>query len=106
MGTNSAAGVNREVRNQKPNVILILTDDAGVGDFGFKGNALVKTPNLDQLASQITRFTNFYVSPVCAPTRSNILPGNYAETTGIYDTCNGGAIMATEEITIAEILQS
>ena len=103
-GTNPVTAVNKPVKNPKPNIILILTDDAGSGDFGFKGNSMVKTPNLDHLASRSTRFTNFYVSPVCAPTRSSILTGNYAETTGIYDTYNGGAIMATEEITIAEIL--
>jgi arylsulfatase A-like enzyme len=66
---------------------------------------MVKTPNLDKLAAQSTRFTNFHVSPVCAPTRSSIMTGRYAETTGVYDTYNGGAIMATEEITIAEILR-
>ncbi|HWS00841.1 MAG TPA: sulfatase-like hydrolase/transferase, partial [Prolixibacteraceae bacterium] len=86
-----AQKVNPEIKEKKPNIILILTDDAGIGDFGINGNRLVQTPNLDKLAARSTRFTNFYVSPVCAPTRSSILTGNYAETTGVYDTYNGGA---------------
>ena len=93
------------VKNNRPNILLILTDDAGIGDFGYNGNPLVQTPHLDQLAARSTRFTNFHVSPVCAPTRSSIMTGRYAETTGVYDTYNGGAIMATEETTIAEILR-
>ncbi|MBA7538366.1 hypothetical protein ES705_30641 [subsurface metagenome] len=89
----------------QPNVILIITDDQGYGDLGFYGNPDIKTPVLDKLAKQSTRFTNFYVCPVCAPTRSSIMTGRYSLRTGVYDTYNGGAIMATEETTIAEILQ-
>jgi len=104
-GANAIYAINKPLGKDQPNVILILTDDAGIGDFGFNGNPLVKTPNLDKLAARSTRFTNFYVSPVCAPTRASIMTGRYAETTGVYDTYNGGAIMATEEVTIAEILK-
>lgn len=89
----------------KPNVIIIMTDDQGIGDFGFTGNPYVKTPNLDKLASQSLYLTNFYVSPVCAPTRASLMTGRYSERTGVYDTYNGGAIMSDEEITIAEILK-
>lgn len=90
---------------KQPNIIIILTDDAGIGDFGFNGNPLIKTPNLDQMAARSTRFTNFFVSPVCAPTRASLLTGKFSQTTGVYDTYNGGAVMATEEITLAEILR-
>lgn len=89
----------------KPNVILIMTDDQGIGDFGFTGNPYVKTPNLDKLASQSLYLTNFYVSSVCAPTRASLMTGRYSERTGVYDTYNGGAIMSDEEITIAEVLK-
>lgn len=92
-------------QTDQPNVILIITDDQGYGDLGFYGNPDIKTPVLDKLAKQSTRFTNFYVCPVCAPTRSSIMTGRYSLRTGVYDTYNGGAIMATEETTIAEILQ-
>jgi arylsulfatase len=86
-------------------VILIITDDQGYGDFGFTGNPHVKTPTLDKFASESIRFTNFYVSPVCAPTRSSLMTGRYSLRTGIRDTYNGGAIMAANEITIAEMLK-
>jgi arylsulfatase A-like enzyme len=90
---------------QKPNVIIIMTDDQGIGDFGFTGNPYIKTPVLDELASQSLNLTNFYVSPVCAPTRASLMTGRYSERTGIYDTYNGGAIMSDTEITMAEILK-
>ena len=88
----------------RPNVILIITDDQGYGDLGFHGNPDISTPNIDKLAERSVRFSNFYVCPVCAPTRSGIMTGRYHPRTGVYDTYNGGAIMATEETTIAEIL--
>lgn len=89
----------------RPNIILIITDDQGYGDIGFHGNPDIKTPVLDMLAKNSTRFTSFYVSPVCAPTRASLLTGRYSLRTGVHDTYNGGAIMATEEITLAELLK-
>jgi len=91
-------------QQEMPNILLIITDDQGHGDLGFHGNPHIKTPTLDQLASESTRFTQFYVSPVCAPTRSSLMTGRYSLRTGVWDTYNGGAIMATEEKTIAEYL--
>lgn len=88
-----------------PNVILIITDDQGYGDFGFTGNPHVQTPVLDKFAGESVRFNNFYVSPVCAPTRSSLMTGRFSLRTGVRDTYNGGAIMAAEEVTIAEMLK-
>ena len=53
----------------KPNVIIIITDDQGYGDLGITGNPHVKTPVINKFATESIRFNNFYVSPVCAPTR-------------------------------------
>ncbi len=89
-----------------PNIVLIITDDQGYGDLGFHGNPDIHTPVLDSLARRSTRFPFFYVSPVCAPTRSSLMTGRYSLRTGIYDTYNGGAMMATEETTLAELLQN
>ena len=88
-----------------PNVILIMTDDQGYGDLGITGNPHIQTPVIDRFASESVRFNNFYVSPVCAPTRSSLLTGRYSLRTGIRDTYNGGAIMASNEVTIAEMLK-
>ena len=94
-----------QFKNNPPNVILIITDDQGYGDFGFTGNPHVKTPVIDKLAEESVRLNNFYVSPVCAPTRSSLMTGRYSLRTGVRDTYNGGATMATEEITLAEMLK-
>lgn len=88
-----------------PNVIIIMTDDQGYGDLGITGNPHIKTPVIDEFARESIRFNNFYVSPVCAPTRSSLLTGRYSLRTGIRDTYNGGAIMASNEVTIAEMLK-
>ena len=88
-----------------PNVIIIITDDQGYGDLGITGNPHIKTPVLDTFARESVRFNNFYVSPVCAPTRSSLMTGRYSLRTGIRDTYNGGAMMASEEVTIAEMLK-
>jgi arylsulfatase len=89
--------------NNYPNVILVITDDQGYGDIGYNGNPHIITPNLDKFASESIRFNNFNVSPVCAPTRSSLLTGRYSLRTGVTDTYNGGAIMSSNEITLAEI---
>ena len=87
-----------------PNIILIMTDDQGYGDLGVHGNPFIRTPVLDSLASHSTRIDPFYVSPVCAPTRSSLMTGRYHLRTGVYDTYNGGAMMSTNETTLAEVL--
>ncbi len=88
-----------------PNIVLIMADDQGYGDLGVTGNPHVKTPVLDKFATENIRFNNFYVSPVCAPTRSSLMTGRFSLRTGVRDTYNGGATMATTEITIAEMLK-
>jgi arylsulfatase len=93
------------IRHTQPNILLIITDDQGYGDLGFHGNPVIRTPVLDSLAESSTRFEQFYVSPVCAPTRSSLMTGRYSVRTGVFDTYNGGAMMAAGEITIAEYLK-
>ena len=90
--------------NTPPNIILVITDDQGYGDLGIHGNPFIRTPVLDSLAEMSTRIDPFYVSPVCAPTRSSLMTGRYHLRTGVYDTYNGGAMMAPGEITVAEVL--
>ena len=94
---------NNNLENRNPNVIIVITDDQGYGDIGYNGNKNIITPNLDKFATESLRFNNFHVSPVCAPTRSSLLTGRYSLRTGVTDTYNGGAIMSSSEITLAEI---
>lgn len=101
----SACGPKQDQADlDRPNIILVITDDQGYGDLGIHGNPFIRTPVLDSLALKSTRIDPFYVSPVCAPTRSSLMTGRYHLRTGVYDTYNGGAMMATEEVTVAEVL--
>jgi arylsulfatase A-like enzyme len=88
----------------RPNIVLIITDDQGYGDLGVHGNPKIKTPNIDRFAHESVRVKNFYVSPVCAPTRASLLTGRYNYRTGVVDTYLGRAMMHPDEVTLAEIL--
>lgn len=90
---------------ERPNVILVLTDDQGFGDVGIHGNPQIKTPTIDQFAQRGVRCDRFYCSPVCAPTRAAILTGRSAYRTGVIHTSRGGAKMHGDETTLAEILR-
>jgi len=69
---------------QRPNVLLIISDDQGYGDFGFNGNKLVRTPNLDRLASESALFRNFAVAAACSPTRAALYTGRDHLLTGVW----------------------
>ena len=86
------------------NVILIMTDDQGYGDFGFMGNPVINTPNLDEMYERSATMARFHVSPVCAPTRANLMTGRYNYRTRAIDTYIGRAMMEPEEVTMAELL--
>jgi arylsulfatase A-like enzyme len=88
----------------RPNIVLIMVDDMGFGDIRMSGNPLIHTPNLDRLAAGSVNFSNFYVSPVCAPTRASLLTGRYHQRTGVRSVTNGYETMNPEEITLAEVL--
>ena len=87
----------------RPNVVIVITDDQGYGDLGCHGNEIIKTPNLDRLHSQSTRLTNFHVSPTCAPTRSALMTGRYANATGVWHTIMGRSILRRDEATIGRV---
>ncbi|MBD0400625.1 arylsulfatase [Flammeovirga sp. EKP202] len=89
-----------------PNVIVILTDDQGWGDFSFTGNEHLSTPHFDQMASESAVLNRFYVSPVCAPTRASVLTGRYHLRTGVSFVTRGRENMRSEEVTIAEAFKS
>src|SRR5262249_1789566 len=89
----------------KPNVLIVITDDQGYGDLGCHGNPILKTPNIDAFAKDSVQLTNFYVSPVCSPTRSSLLTGRYNYRTGVVDTLVGRSMMHPDEVTLAEMLR-
>jgi arylsulfatase A len=73
----------------KPNVVLIITDDVGYGDLGSYGAPDIKTPNIDRLAREGTRLTDFYAAPSCSPTRTALISGRYYQRAGIQRPLGG-----------------
>lgn len=90
----------------QPNVLLIITDDQGYGDLSLHGNTVLKTPVLDRLGGESIQFERFFVSPLCAPTRSSLLTGRYSLRTGVRGVSSNEETMRTEEVTLAEVLKS
>jgi arylsulfatase len=90
----------------KPNIILVLTDDQGYGDLGCHGHPFLKTPNLDKLYSQSTRFTDFQASPTCAPTRAALMSGRAPFKNGVTHTIFERERMTLKATTIAEVLKN
>ena len=89
---------------ERPNFILVMSDDHGYGDCGFTGHSFVKTPHLDSMASNGVVFNRFYASaPVCSPTRASVLTGRHPFRTNV---ANHGHYMRPQEVTIAEKLKS
>ncbi len=95
----------KDLSGSRPNIILVMTDDQGMGDLSCMGNKVLKTPNLDRLYEQSTRFTDFHVSPTCAPTRSAIMSGRHEFRNGVTHTILERERMALSTVTIAQVLQ-
>jgi len=79
-----AADAAETTKATKPNVLLIISDDQGFGDFGFNGNKLVRTPNLDRLAGESAVYRNFVVAAACSPSRSALFTGRDHLLTGVW----------------------
>jgi arylsulfatase A-like enzyme len=90
----------------KPNIILIMADDMGWGDSELNGNRIIDTPNLNELANNGIEFTNFYVSPMCAPTRASLMTGRHNLRTGTSWVCGRTEYLALGETTLADVLMS
>ena len=91
---------------ERPNVILVITDDQGYGEVAAHGNTMIQTPYLDRLHSQSVRLTDFHVDPTCSPTRSALMSGRYSTRTGVWHTIMGRSLMSTGEVTLAEMFRA
>lgn len=73
------------VADEKPNFVIVFTDDQGYGDLGCFGSKTIRTPNIDRMAEEGRKFTNFLVaSPVCTPSRAALLTGSYPKRVGLH----------------------
>jgi len=92
-----------------PNIVIIMTDDQGYGDLSCYGSQTIRSPNLDRMAEEGVRFTNFYsVSSVCTPSRAGLLTGRYPVRSGLEKVLfpNSDYGLPAEELTLAELLKS
>lgn len=106
---NKTADKEILINPAKPNIVLIFADDMGYGDLGVYGATQWKTPNLDQLAADGVRFTQFYVPhAVCSASRAALLTGTYANRLEIFGALDHTAQhgLNPEETTIAEMLKA
>lgn len=108
----SSADKEKVTEERPPNIILLFADDLGYGDIGAYGHPTIETPNLDQLAAEGVKLTQFYVAAsICTPSRAGLLTGRLPIRTGM---CGGRSVyfpdteggLPQEEITIAEVLKS
>ncbi|MCK5457200.1 MAG: sulfatase-like hydrolase/transferase, partial [Melioribacteraceae bacterium] len=80
-------------KETRPNIILVLTDDQGYGDLGVHGNEIINTPNIDKFAKASIQLSQFYVSPVCSPTRASLMTGRYNFRARVVDTYKGRSMI-------------
>ncbi len=97
-----ALGASTLLAATRPNVVILLADDAGWGDYSFNGNHQLATPNIDSLAKTGAHFDRFFVQPVCSPTRSEFLTGRYHRRLGVYGVSTGQERMNLDEKTFAD----
>lgn len=90
----------------KPNIILIMPDDVGYGDYRCLGNPIINTPSVDSFRKESLLFTQFHVSPTCAPTRAALMGGCHEFKCGVTDTNFGRERMSLETHTLAQMLKS
>jgi arylsulfatase A-like enzyme len=95
-------------KERRPNIVILLADDLGYGDLGCYGNRVIRTPNIDRVASEGLRLTEFYATPTCTPSRAALLTGRYSLRSGLTRVLipreNFG--IPDSEITLAEALKT
>src|SRR5947209_15837443 len=105
----SPAAARAQEAAKKPNILIILCEDLGYGDLACFGHPMIRTPNLDKLASQGMRLTACYsASPVCSPSRAGLLTGRAPQRAGILDwiPLNAGTFLRRDEVTVAGLLRA
>ena len=94
------------LEGRRPNVVLIMTDDQGLGDMGWTGHPHIRTPNLDRLRGQSLWLSDFHVSPTCAPTRCALLTGRHEFHAGVTHTIFERERMSLRAVTLPQTLRA
>ena len=93
------------MNGNRPNVILVITDDQGYGDLGCTGHPVLRTPSIDAFHRDAVRLTDFHVSPLCTPTRGALMTGRRPVRNGAWATCWGRSILRKSETTMADVFR-
>lgn len=88
---------------QRPNVLVVITDDQGYGELSCHGNPVLQTPNLDRLSSESIRLTDFHVAPMCTPTRGQLMTGVDALRNGAMNVSSGRTLLRREFPTMGNL---
>ena len=91
------------IDKDKPNVVIVITDDQGYGDLGCHGNPILKTPNIDSLYQESIRLKDYHVAPTCSPTRAALQSGHWTNRTGVWHTIMGRSMLRENEPTIGQV---
>ena len=98
-------GIAKAAALPRPNIVFVITDDQGYGDLSCHGNPILQTPNLDRFHRESVRFTDFNVSPTCAPTRAALLTGQHEFRNGVTHTILERERLTTNATTLAQVLK-
>ena len=93
-------------KESKPNIIIIMPDDAGYGDYSCFGNPIIKTPNIDALKTQSLLLTQYHVSPRCSPSRAQLMSGRHEFMSGVTHTQHPRNRMSLDTITVPQALKT
>lgn len=89
----------------RPNVVIVITDDQGYGDLSCHGNPILRTPKIDELYADSIRLRDYHVAPTCSPTRSAFLTGHWTNRTGVWHTIMGRSMLRENEVTMGQVFR-
>lgn len=106
LGTGLLNLASARAATPAPNIILVMPDDVGVGDYSCMGNPVIHTPSVDAFKKESTYFTQFHVSPTCSPCRSALMSGRHEFKNGVTHTILERERMSLKTYTLAQVLKS
>ena len=106
LGAPSQAAPLLHGKSAKPNIIIVMPDDLGYGDYSCLGSPVMRTPAVDAFWKQSIRFTDFHVSPTCSPTRASLMSGRHEFKNGVTHTILERERMSLKTVTVAQMLKS
>lgn len=99
----SIAATTYSAEAEKPNVVIVISDNQGYGDLECTGNPIIKTPHIDRLASESSGLSDYHVAPTCSPTRCSLLTGHWTNRTGVWHTIMGRSMLRENEATVGQM---